>query len=279
MEYAEWHTITGMTIEDLRKALDKELPADAYKAIPGQSYLTDINPGYMKQCLNDVFGICGMGWNYEYNPAHLLIQNGSKDGWTEVLLKTGTFWFMMVDEVNEMQKITITASGGSENKQMQHALKGAITNMIGNAVSQIGFQSSVYMGKRSHNTAGKSGGHSGNHTGQKAAQTPASNKAPAAKAPATAVKAPATKAKAPAGKQPVQKTAAAPAPASPKASFVVSKGVRIHPKHEGKTLEEMSDDALRWYAADTFTPADDAGTELKQKCISELEKREVPVAA
>jgi hypothetical protein len=41
----------------------------------------------------------------------------------------------------------------------------------------------------------------------------------------------------------------------------------------------MSDDALRWYAADTFTPADDAGTELKQKCITELEKREVPVAA
>jgi hypothetical protein len=271
MEYAKWHTITGMTIEDLRKALDKELPSDAYKAIPGQSYLTDINPGYMKQCLNDVFGICGMGWNYEYDPAHLLIQSGSKDGWTEVLLKTGTFWFMMVDEANEMQKITITASGGSENKQMQHALKGAITNMIGNAVSQIGFQSSVYMGKRTHNNAGKSSGH------QKAARTPA-GKAPAAKAPATAVKAPATKTPAPAGKQPVQKTAAAPAPVA-EAPFTVPQGTRIHPKHEGKTIKEMSDDALRWYAADTFTPADDAGTELKQKCISELEKREVSVAA
>ena len=106
----------------------------------------------MKQCLNDVFGIFGMGWNYKYDPAHPLIQSGSKDGWTEVLLKTGTFWFMMVDESNEIQKIIITASDGSENKQMQHGLKGAITNMIGNAVSQIGFQSSVYMGKRTHTT-------------------------------------------------------------------------------------------------------------------------------
>jgi hypothetical protein len=238
MEYAKWKTQTGMTITDLRAALDKELPANAYKSIPGQSYLTDINPGYMKKCLNDVFGICGMGWSYEYQPENLLIQNGSNENWTAVLLRAGTFWFKMLDDAGEAHRITITASGGSENKQMQHALKGAITNMIGNAVSQIGFQESVYMGIRSHLTTNP------NPSSQRRRSASTGDNKPAKTTP----------------------TAQTP--------YVVPKGAGIATKHQGVALANMSDAAVQFYAADAkFNPTNDVGKQLQRKCLQEVKAR------
>ena len=51
--------------------------------------------------------------------------------------------------------VRIYATGGSDNTDPEYALKGAITNAIGNAASKIGFQESVFMGKRSHHNVGK----------------------------------------------------------------------------------------------------------------------------
>jgi hypothetical protein len=152
MEYATMKTLTGMTIADLRTALDQPFDPEAYKSIPGADYLTDIDPAYMKKCLNDVFGICGLGWGYAYNPSDMVIEAGSRTDGIGAFLKAGTVWFKLVADGDQEHTITIQASGGSENKRVEFALKGALTNMIGNAVSQIGFQESVYMGKRSHRT-------------------------------------------------------------------------------------------------------------------------------
>ncbi|MCD4672222.1 MAG: hypothetical protein K8R77_06130, partial [Anaerolineaceae bacterium] len=225
------------------------------------------------------------GWGYEYTPDNLLFQNGAKDDWTAILLRAGTFWFMMVDDAGQQQKITITASGGSENKQMQYALKGAITNMIGNAVSQIGFQESVYMGKRSHNTTGgnRSQGRrqcsSQPQTAAKAATAPGNKSANAAEAKAKSAPANATPAKpqtkpsrekAKAKSTAQAKPEAAPADETP---YLVPKGAGIAVKHQGKTLAEMSDAALQFYAAGKFNPADEAGTILRQKCLEEVKAR------
>jgi len=250
MEYTKWVTLTGMTIADLRTALDKELPADAYTAIPGKSFLTDINPGYMKKCLNDVFGICGIGWGYQYSPDQLLFQAGRTDDYTSVQLKAGTFWFKMIDEGGQEQRIEITASGGSENEVMQFALKGALTNMIGNAVSQFGFQESVYMGKRSHKTTGTSEIKSGSNA-------PASHKRlEAAKSTVSAKPAAQQKAQPPTAEE-----------------YVVPKGTGIAPKHIGTRLSALSKAALDWYAGIKFTPADPAGEALKARCAQEATRR------
>ncbi|MDX9865030.1 MAG: hypothetical protein RBT34_09515 [Anaerolineaceae bacterium] len=267
MEYANWKTITGMTIADLRTALDKELPKDAYKAIPEAPYLTDINPGYMKKCLNDVFGICGVGWGYEYSPDDLLFQNGSKDGWTDVLLKSGQLWFKLVDDAGEIRKIAIPASGGSENKQIQYALKGAITNMIGNAASQIGFQESVYMGTRSHVTTNGSTSCGQNQSSNKQTEKSTEDTKPKAQAtPMTPVNThPAAEAK----------PTAAPA-ASP---YLVPNAAGIATKHQGIALTNMSDAALQFYAADSkFSPTDDAGKDFRQKCLQETKARAQAIA-
>lgn len=267
MEYAKWKTITGMTIDNLRAALDKELPADAYKEIPGQAYLTDINSGYMKKCLNDIFGICGLGWGYEYSPEDLLFQNATNDGWTAVLLRTGTFWFKMVADDHEQHTITITASGGSENNLPQYALKGAITNMIGNAVSQIGFQESVYMGKRSHNTIG--GNHNQNSEEESRpekilAQAAASTLPPAQQASTG------TPAKAPEKRQAEAKPVSASSATIP---YIVPIGVGIAAKHQGIALSTISNAALQFYAAGKFSPVDAAGKEFQQKCLQEVNAR------
>jgi hypothetical protein len=258
MEYAKWKTITGMTIDNLRAALDKELPADAYKEIPGQAYLTDINSGYMKKCLNDVFGICGLGWGYKYSPEDLLFQNATNDGWTAVLLRTGTFWFKMVADDYEQHTITITASGGSENNLPQYALKGAITNMISNAVSQIGFQESVYMGKRSHNTTG------GNRS-QDNVEDPSEKQPAQAAANASALAQQASKG------TPANVKLVPPSTASP--PYLVPSGVGIAAKHQGSVLADMSDAALQFYAAGKFAPMDDTGKELRRKCLQEVKTR------
>lgn len=37
-------TLTGMTLDEVAVRLDEQLPADAYKPVPGGADLTDIDP-------------------------------------------------------------------------------------------------------------------------------------------------------------------------------------------------------------------------------------------
>ena len=280
MEYAMIKTLTGMTIENLREALDQNFEPAAYKNIPGGADLTDIDPAYMKKCLNDVFGICGLGWGYEYNPADMVIEAGSKADWTGAFLKAGIFWFKLVDDSGQEHKVTIQASGGSENKRVEFALKGALTNMISNAVSQIGFQESVYMGRRSHRTEN---GDSRQRPGKPAAKAaaPAEKPAQPAKAekeaaqPSTPAGKPAAPAK-PAAQAQTAKPAEAsakPTPAKAHTPYIVPAGSGIAAKHQGQVLSEMSDAAVQFYAAGGFTPTDDASKEFRQKCLEEVKAR------
>jgi len=149
-------TFTGLTLEEAAQKLDEQLPADAYSAVPGGADLTDIDPNYMRKVLNEVFGLCGYGWGYEYCPGDMETYNETRktqNGTRQVVvasLKHLRFWYKLED--NGQITCAVDASGGSENSNTSYAMKGAITNAIGNAVSNIGFQESVYLGKRSHKT-------------------------------------------------------------------------------------------------------------------------------
>jgi hypothetical protein len=109
-----------------------------------------------------ISGICGVGWGYKYDPVDMHIysetRNRSSGGTRTVhtaVLKRMTFWYKVADEKDTVVICEIDASGGSENDVEAYAMKGAITNALGNAASNIGFQESVYLGKRSHKTVGK----------------------------------------------------------------------------------------------------------------------------
>ncbi len=55
-------------------------------------------------------------------------------------------------EYIKTQRAVFFPTPGSDNKNAAYALKGAITSALGNAVSNLGFQEQVYLGKRDHNT-------------------------------------------------------------------------------------------------------------------------------
>jgi len=166
-------TLTGLTMDQVAEKLDAELPPDAYSRIPGAVDLTDIDPAYMRNALNSVFGLCGVGWGYDYTVADLDISFGEKS--VAAVCRRLTFWFKLKDD-DGIRCFEIPATGASENRNPQYAMKGALTNALGNAVSNLGFQESVYMGKRSHTTVGR--------------RPPASSKPSSAKAPSSATATP-----------------------------------------------------------------------------------------
>lgn len=164
---ASTKTLTGVSLSDLPALLDEELPKSAYKAIPGATYLTDIDPAYMRDKFNQLFGISGFGWGYSYSSESVSLskegvvrKRGQSGQYTEDIfyaqLLELTLWYKLEDADGTITRHEIPATGASDNKVAAYALKGAITAALGNAASNLGWQKSVYMGKRSHKTVGKS---------------------------------------------------------------------------------------------------------------------------
>lgn len=222
MDIKSTHTLTGLTLEEAQKKLDEQLPSDAYKPVPGAADLTDIDPNYMRKVLNEVFGLCGLGWGYSYEPSDMLVEIEERAGRNGkrrlhvATLKHLRFWYKVIGSDGQAQICQIDASGGSDNEVEGYAMKGAITNALGNAASNIGFQESVYLGKRSHKTVAKT-------PAKAAASTPASKKAVQVAAKDGTVEAPV-------------------ANADPD-GYVIQIGQRA-----GKKLGEQPREIIEWYA-------------------------------
>jgi hypothetical protein len=187
-------TLTGLTVAEMYTELDKQLPPEAYKSIAGThgkdgNELTDIDPNYATEVVNQVFGPCGFGWGYAYNPSDLTLtvenrQRSSGSGTRRVCLAVLTklsVWYKLIKPDESEVLCQVDAGGASDNDDEAYAMKGAITYAIGNALSKIGWQKSVYLGKRSHKTVRASA------PGNK----PAAKSVPAPAKPATATLKPA----------------------------------------------------------------------------------------
>ncbi len=259
MDIKDVKTMTGLTMADAITKLDEQLPADAYSAVPGGADLTDIDPNYMRKTLNEVFGLCGFGWGYEYVPTDMETRQETRktqSGTREVIvavLKHLRFWYKVSDGSGEVTTCTVDASGGSDNSSPSYAMKGAITNAIGNAASNIGFQASVYLGKRSHKTV----------------KAPAKAAAPVAKAaaskPAPAKAVPATTnvkttpiPAAPAADE-IEEISGEPAAAPLVDDFIIQFGTR-----KGQKLADQQLNVIQWYADQMTTGGDAAKDALKE---------------
>lgn len=173
-------TLTGLSLAEAATQLDAQLPAEAYSPVPGGADLTDIDPNWMRVVLNEVFGLCGYGWGYSYHPANIEYHNETREGKRGdrsvivAIVKHLEFWYRL--NLGEMVEVfKIPATGNSENSTHAYALKGALTNAIGNAVSNIGFQQAVYLGQRDHKTV---------RAGKRPAAQQQAQPAPQAQAPA-----------------------------------------------------------------------------------------------
>jgi len=246
-------TLTGMSLEEVAVRLDEQLPPDAYKPVPGGADLTDIDPNHMRKVLNEVFGVCGFGWGYDYDASTIRsrtdVRTNSRGKEYTVIIVTLSFlnfWYKLLDG-DDLVVCHVPATGSSENSNDAYALKGALTNAIGNAVSNIGFQQSVYLGKRDHRTVKKTAGAS-------RMGVPARSKA----APKTK-----TKAKAKAA-TPVSDNSN-----SDPGDFVMPFGSGI----KGQKLRELDPDKLDW-VANQMAPFNNAGKEVQAKAKAFLESLE-----
>jgi len=243
-------TLTGLTLAEAQAKLDAVLPPEAYSAVPGGADLTDIDPNYMRSVLNDVFGLCGFGWGYEYAPADMethsetrKTQNGGTREVVVATLKHLRFWYKLHLAADgngrgETLICSVDASGGSENSNIAYAMKGAITNALGNAVSNIGFQESVYLGKRSHKTV----------RAEQAAKPAAK---PAVRRPQTAERRAQTT-------DDIEELDAAPAPADP-SGYVIPLG-----KRKGQKLGDQPLEIIQWYAEQMAAGDDPARRALQE---------------
>ena len=251
MDIKNHKTLTGMALDSVAAKLDAELPKDAYKAVPGAADLTDIDPNYMRKILNEVFGLCGIGWGYKYDSAdmHTEIEErkrSSGQGTRRVYVATLrrlTFWYKLSAADDSVVTCEIDASGGSDNDVEAYAMKGAITNALGHASSNLGFQESVYLGRRSHKTVGKT-------TAATKAAVPAVSK-PAASAPKV-----------------TKPVVSAPATTVPDpAVFVIQVGQRA-----GQKLGDQDRTVIEWYA-NSMKASNDLQTSLQNAARSLLSAR------
>jgi hypothetical protein len=239
MDYNTLKSLTGFTLQQIEQELDRVLPKDAYSAVPGGAALTDIDPGFMREELNRLFGICGIGWGYFYNSSDVetdLVKRGQ--GTTNsAIVKKLTFWYKLADANSETLCAEIPSSGGSLNDVLGYAIAGAVTNAIGKAVSNIGFQKSVYLGMRSHKNV------DGKYDPNAASKKPA----PAAK-PSPKPAAPAKK-PAPGNDEivdaPLEPAATESSAVASAAAFVIPVGNR-----KGQVLGDQDLKVLSWYAKD-----------------------------
>jgi hypothetical protein len=253
MDMNQIKTLAGLTLAEASARLDEQLPAEAYSAVPGGADLTDIDPNWMREVLNSIFGICGFGWGYEYDPANMQIgveqrktQSGSRTVST-AFLKHLRFWYKVVDAGGQTQTCSVDASGASENSSAAYAMKGAITNALGNAASNIGFQKSVYLGHRSHKTVRSS------TSSPKGKPAPVS---PAAKPAATS----SPKGKpAPASDGDIEDVKPAPVPIFAAPDFIIEVGQR-----KGQKLGEQPLNVIQWYAEQMAVGSDPAKEALKK---------------
>ena len=148
-------TLMGYTLEEVREILDQELEPAAYSPVPHGADLTDIKPAWLTETLNRVFGMAGVGWMFQFAPESMYVDaDTDKKGRTKyhAVLRHLTFRYRVVINDELVWSEPIPANGGSDNYDEAYATRGALTNALGAAASKIGWQISIYQGKRSHHT-------------------------------------------------------------------------------------------------------------------------------
>lgn len=144
-------TLTGKTLDEVYAELNKNLGAGAYKevAVSGLN-LTDISPAYRDEVFNQVFGICGYGWGYDYNSRDVEVENiktrKGNDAYSAQISKINLWYKLVVDGETVVCYVPSTGHNVSY-ASFEYALKGAITSALGKSASHLGWQINIYKGE------------------------------------------------------------------------------------------------------------------------------------
>jgi len=153
-EIKEVTTLTGIPIMEALARMNAQLESGAYRALKVSGIvLTDINPGYLVEEMNNIFGPHGWGWRCEFTKDDFTIETGqfkSGAGFFNVSLVGLKMYYTVLVNGVEQEKGPIFSTGGATNSKIEFALKGAVTNAVGGAAHRLGWQVDVYKGIRTH---------------------------------------------------------------------------------------------------------------------------------
>jgi hypothetical protein len=119
---------------DYSKELKRPLPKEALKQHPTKRFLTVINPMFVVDRLNTVFGLFGWAFKTE-------VISFSEEPKCSATVKG----FLRIE--NDGKVHTIEQYGGSDNTDLGDALKGAATDALTKCASILGIGFEVYSGQ------------------------------------------------------------------------------------------------------------------------------------
>jgi len=160
-------TLTGFKPDEALRKMQSVLPASAYKKVDGVALdLTDVDPAYLTEYANLVFGMVGFGWWYDFDQPNVSAEirvNQYKKEYTIYIVTISRFklFYRLIDvQGNELVSAPIFSSGEAENQKQGWAIRGAITNAINAAFSKLEWQMPVYKNEVTHKNAAKMQDHS-----------------------------------------------------------------------------------------------------------------------
>jgi hypothetical protein len=153
-----------MSDNNLYEQLKASFPQEAYSKDNSRGFeLTSLKAAYVTERLNDVFGICGVGWRYAYSPFEGETLGGRDEVMTEIALQykvdgegvgpvvwDNEFRMWRFPETGTWSTPVFAVGGNGVGKGMvpvTDARKSAVTNGIGKAASMIGVGYEVFRGE------------------------------------------------------------------------------------------------------------------------------------
>lgn len=153
-DYSKLKTLTGLSIDEALKALQRKLEDAAYKKVDGGGKeLTDIKPAWLTEELTKVFGLCGIGWTYGFGEPEVSFEEKTSRSGREYKnwqadIYDGWLVVRFTDGEKIIESSPIPSTGGSDNEVKEYAVRGAVTNMIGAAASKLNWQLFIYKGQK-----------------------------------------------------------------------------------------------------------------------------------
>lgn len=147
-------TLTGLTLREAAEALKVDFPQTAIKKREGSGGdLSSINTYHEIERLNDVFGLCGVGWGFEVkcmteHNAEVIVSNVDLFFSFRKIVEDGT------GHIIETSRPISAVGQGKVRKGMSRgdAEKSAITDALTKAASLLGVGLSVFKGEQTHSS-------------------------------------------------------------------------------------------------------------------------------
>lgn len=138
-------TLTGLTLREAFDKLREDFPQTAIKERRGSGgSLSSIKPAYRTERVSEVFGLCGIGWDFGHDGIEVMENDRIVRVWFRYayIFKGGIIWSERI----------YSHGMGNVHKGMTDgdARKSAVTDGLTKTVSMIGVGISVFKGEQSH---------------------------------------------------------------------------------------------------------------------------------